>query len=324
MANVKISALTTLASIDRTADLLEIVDNDVAQSKKITVNSMLGFSGGNPVSTSDTQTLTNKTLGITNTVTLVDNLFTLQDNADNTKQAQFQLSGISTGTTRTFTLPNASSTLVDLSTSQTLTNKTLTSPTITAPTITNPTLTSDTINEFTAAAGVTIDGMLIKDNTVGPGTITPAGLVAGTGASWVWQSWTPSWTSDGSAPALGNATLDAKYIQIGKTVSFRIHFIAGTTTTYGTGTYVWSLPVTAKNTVDANSFPPIGTWTGRDVSAAAQYGGILSLISTTAFYWGLSHSILVVGAQANLISVSTPFTWADTDKYECFGMYEAA
>jgi hypothetical protein len=40
-----------------------------------------------------------------------DSNFTLRDDVDNTKQAQFQLSGITTGTTRTYTLPNVSSVL---------------------------------------------------------------------------------------------------------------------------------------------------------------------------------------------------------------------
>lgn len=59
-----------------------------------------------------TQALTNKTLGNTNTVTLKDTLFTIQDDGDATKQAKFQASGITTGTTRTFTLPNVDGTLL--------------------------------------------------------------------------------------------------------------------------------------------------------------------------------------------------------------------
>lgn len=66
-----------------------------------------------------TQTLQNKTLGNTNTVTLLDTLFTLQDNLDNTKQAQFQVSTIGTGTTRTYTLQNQSGTIALLSGAQT-------------------------------------------------------------------------------------------------------------------------------------------------------------------------------------------------------------
>ena len=62
--------------------------------------------------------------------TLDDDNFTLQDNGTTTKKAQFQCSGISADTTRTFTFPDASMTLVGTAATQTLTNKTLTSPVI--------------------------------------------------------------------------------------------------------------------------------------------------------------------------------------------------
>jgi hypothetical protein len=87
------------------------------------------------VGTDATQTLTNKTI-TSPTITVRDNVFTLQDQGDNTKQAQFELSGITTGNTRTMTLPDANATLVGTATTQTLTNKTLTSPTITSPVLT--------------------------------------------------------------------------------------------------------------------------------------------------------------------------------------------
>ena len=63
--------------------------------------------------------------------TLDDDNFTLKDeNSAANKKAQFQCSGISGSTTRTFTFPDASTTLVGTGATQTLTNKTLTSPVI--------------------------------------------------------------------------------------------------------------------------------------------------------------------------------------------------
>lgn len=57
--------------------------------------------------------------------TFSDSAFKIQDNGDATKQLAFEVSGVSTGTTRTLTIPNASTTIVGTDVAQTLTNKAL-------------------------------------------------------------------------------------------------------------------------------------------------------------------------------------------------------
>jgi hypothetical protein len=61
---------------------------------------LLTVSSGIPAWSSN---LSNKTVDNTNAATIKDANFTLQDDGDTTKQANFQLSGITTGTTRTLT-----------------------------------------------------------------------------------------------------------------------------------------------------------------------------------------------------------------------------
>lgn len=61
----------------------------------------------------------------TSGLSINDTLFTLQDNADTTKKAKFELSSITTGTSRTLTVPDADLTIAGIATTQTLTNKTL-------------------------------------------------------------------------------------------------------------------------------------------------------------------------------------------------------
>jgi hypothetical protein len=66
---------------------------------------------GTLATTGHTQTLQNKTLDNTNTATLKDTLFSLQDDGDSTKKIVFQLSGITTANTRTWTVPDANVTI---------------------------------------------------------------------------------------------------------------------------------------------------------------------------------------------------------------------
>lgn len=88
-----------------------------------------GVSANPTISLPTALTLTGKTLtGGTfsgPTITLTDANFTLQDDADPTRQAQFSLGSITSGMTRTYTLPNNSTTVVGTASTQTLTNKTL-------------------------------------------------------------------------------------------------------------------------------------------------------------------------------------------------------
>lgn len=114
--------------------------------------------------TAGAQTLSNKTLDSTNTVTLLDTGFTLQDNGDPARQAQFDLSAMTPGSTRVFTLPDGSGMIPLLSGApgaQTFTTQMIFSGL-------NNTLGSSTGNTITnVASGATLNG---NTKTVNIGT----------------------------------------------------------------------------------------------------------------------------------------------------------
>ena len=109
-------------------------------------------------------------------VDVSDAIFSLVNDADPTKRALFSLSGISTGTTRSFTLPNTSSELAILAGTQTFSGNKTFSGTLTA---------SGTVTVSAAAASI---GTATSNATYGLGTgATTSGLSKtlnlGTGAA---------------------------------------------------------------------------------------------------------------------------------------------
>lgn len=205
--HVVTKAQVGLGSVDNTADTAKPVST--AQQTALDLKANLAsptFTGtvsgitatmvglGNVDNTSDATknaasvTLSNHTLNNTNTITVKDTLFTLQDDGDATKQVVFQLSGIGTGTTRTITIPNASSQMVLTGSAQTFTAVKTFSAAPVISTITNTgTLTLPTSTD-TLVGKATTDTFTNKNfDTAGTGNVfkingTTVSAVTGTGS----------------------------------------------------------------------------------------------------------------------------------------------
>lgn len=329
MAETTIGDLPAAAGIDGTNDYLIIQTNSPSATNKINRTTFLGVAA-QPVDISTSQTLTNKVIGNTNTITVKDSLFTLQDNLDTTKQAQFQLSGITTATTRTYTLPNASVTLASLTGTETLTNKTITSPAITGGTIDNSTITVDSISGHTTSTIVTVGGVQLNNGTIGTSSavtaasiatsaVTPEKLLSGAGTGWAWQAFTPSFTN----VTVGNGTVIAKYVQIGKTIIGRVGFVLGSSSSVS-GSVSFTLPSPA-NTDYANNYP-IGQLYIEDTGVTGYMGYIQAVGSPTviASLFAMNASATYVTVSGSPVNATTPFTFAAGDNFKGEFYYEIA
>lgn len=158
-----------------------------------------------------------------------------------------------------------------------------------------------------------INGGLDADN-IEAGGVVPNALVSGTGTSWAWQTWTPTFAN------LSGGTLNySKYIQIGKTVHFRLKYtLAGA----GMGTSpTFTLPVAANSETATVADPVLSQVTLRDAGSSTSYLGIARPTSSTI--WLLAN-IEATNNTAGTITSTVPFTWATTDVVVVSGTYEAA
>lgn len=149
------------------------------------------------------------------------------------------------------------------------------------------------------------------------GAVTPASLVSGTGSTWVWQTWTPTWTN----LTKGNGTEDiAKYIQIGKLVIIRYKFTFGSTSAMGTAP-TFTLPVTAVSDIDTTN-NIIGTCSLVDPDTVTVQGFVL-IPSTTTGILRVAKSDGTYLQHAS-VTATVPHTWGNLDRVHFQGYYEAA
>lgn len=146
------------------------------------------------------------------------------------------------------------------------------------------------------------------------------------GAAWVlsnsiggWTTYTPTWSSTGTQPALGNGSIAGRYAVLpNKTIAFSAHLVTGGTSTYGTGNFRLSTPpgfnarTTEEQCVNAKAF---------DSSAGLAYIAQGNL--------GTGGVCLIQGASGasgvlQSMNATTPFTFATGDHLRCMGVYEYA
>lgn len=124
-----------------------------------------------------------------------------------------------------------------------------------------------------------------------------------------WTSYTPTWTSTGTNPTIGNGTLTGAYMRAGNLVIGRLILVFGSTSSVGTGQYNWSLPTTANYNDSINI--AIGVADMFDTSASAHTTEAVVLISSSTFE-----------ITSGIVTATTPYAWADGDHITCSFMYE--
>lgn len=114
-------------------------------------------------------------------------------------------------------------------------------------------------------------------------------------------AYTPTWTAASVNPSLGNGSITGIASKVGRTVTVQVRLIPGSTTTFGTGVWYFSVPYIPSTTLPAQGAAHVvDTGTGNYV------GVVGTLTDGTA-------RVQVYGDTGTAYSATVPHTWASTD-----------
>jgi hypothetical protein len=113
----------------------------------------------------------------------------------------------------------------------------------------------------------------------------------------------PVWSAATTAPVLGNGSLIGAYVEVGSLLIYSVRLVPGTTTTFGTGAWAFTVP---RVRVQAEPMFLGSAW-AIDSSAGISYPGICR--SSTVLNSAIIHATFVGGDAA----VAVPFAWANGD-----------
>lgn len=184
------------------------------------------------------------------------------------------------------------------------------------------TLTGNT----TVGGTLGVTGVLTPTGGLSAGSIVPNNLLASTGTSWVWQTWTPTTTNF----TLGNGTITARYVQTGKHVHFELTLLWGSTTTIVGSDPQFTVPVAASARYNAANalFFPLGALVCVDTSTGTAYLGTTSFpASDNTKFRGIPYRQDLgtwVASQNSLANTQPVSTFATGDNIYFVGDYEAA
>lgn len=124
--------------------------------------------------------------------------------------------------------------------------------------------------------------------------------------------YTPVWSSTGTQPVLGDGTIYGRYTLLGRLVHLYIELIMGSTTTYGTGEYRFSIPIPPENRLWCLPGVAMDSGVGyEDITGIVQDGTSLVVLRT----------LTSVGATLAVVNSTTPITFGTADRIIVQGTY---